>query len=830
MARKQNILIDTDPNKILDDIQKEVSKKSFSVEQNERLREILASITKEFEDQNNLLKKQQEYRNADLSTKSQILKSDLESLKLMQHTVSVLEDRIKKQGKLSEEEQAYYDEAKKREKEFQDGIAYREDLLRNQQKWYDEALKKNSTLLQRTERLKDRLKSARNESSKLEEARLQEQVRHDMMMKDLELQHKNGLISDESFQERSETENEAFEDTMSDIGKQLDHLKFLGTISSVLGVVSKTLGRISSSVDKGIDQAASDRREYQGRVTARLQGLADIDFEKIVSDAASEYQNSAFVTQSKFLQSVDKLTTQGIAYNLENRALLETISDKLVSTFDTLEPTLLRLTRIQQSDLSVSQLGAEAQLTQFLNSMFKDTSYLNQTYDSINSTLMDVAALMNFDEATSFMYSVQKWLGSLYSLGVSDQGVQTIAQGLSYLGSGNVSSLSSNSPLQTLIVQSLTRAGYNYADVLSNGLTTQTTNDLLKAMVENLQDISNNTSSKVLKSAWGNIIGLNTTDLQAIRNLQKSDLVAISNSTINYESAIKQANDQLGQLGSRTYISEQLDNFLNNTFYTIGSKLATDNSAYLTYSLSKNLESMFGDSLLSQIAFGAAKVGSLAHAFGAETTTKEQGGFIGKITSYFKDTAVGSVIDTVQRVLDGIGNFITFAGDTVTQGVDLIQGQADLPSWLNFQQFTSRGDMMLSSPDFLEKSLGQVSSQMYTVPQSSGVNTGISYSGAYGVQGDISTMFEDNEKLLSASYETRSDYTRTITRSASDIYHELFEAQSTPIRIKLAEIESLAMDQLKLSTGGYYPVDVKDEDIDAVGNVLRQLPIVRIDG
>ena len=67
MARKQNILIDTDPNKILDDIQKEVSKKSFSVEQNERLREILASITKEFEDQNNLLKKQQEYRNADLS-------------------------------------------------------------------------------------------------------------------------------------------------------------------------------------------------------------------------------------------------------------------------------------------------------------------------------------------------------------------------------------------------------------------------------------------------------------------------------------------------------------------------------------------------------------------------------------------------------------------------------------------------------------------------------------------------------------------------------------------------------------------------------------------
>ena len=809
-----NILINTDPSKILENVQKEAAKENVSLKDNQRLREILQDITKEFQDQTSLLKKQQEYRNADLQSKAQMLRSDIESLELMQQTVTALEKKLALSKDLSEEEQAYLNAAKKQQDNINAGIEYRQTLLQNQQKWYDDAIRKNSSLIQKTENLKNKLASAAKQKKDLEEQKLQEEVKHDLKVRDLNLQKESGLISQEEYESSLNAEDEHFDEVTRKLDLGIKELSTLGTIASVIQVVSKTLNMIQKSVDQGIDKAAADRAAYQGRVTSRLQGLSDINFDKIADDAAAEYANSAYVSQTKFLQSVDKLSSQGIAYNLENRALIETLGEKLVSTFDTLDATLTRLTRIQQSDLTVSQLGAEAKLTQLLNSMFQDTSYLNGLYDNVSSTLLDAAALMNIDDATSFMYNVQKWLGSLYSLGVSDQGVQTIAQGLSYLGSGNVTALNSNAPLQTLIVQSLTRAGMNYADVLANGLTANTTNKLLQAMVENLQDISNNTSSKVLRSAWGNIIGLNTTDLQAIRNLSASDIVSIASSTTNYKNAIDAASEQLNQLDSRTFISEKLDNFINNTFYTIGSKLARDSGAYLTYNIARNLEGVFGGSEIAKIAFGTAKFTSLASAFGTEKATKELGGQRGFLGNLLGDTAVGGFVDSIQKVLDGISNFIDFAGNTVESGVNLIEGNADLPSWLNFQQFTSRGDMLLNATPSAA---------------SGGVVSGVSYSGAYGVKSDLGTMFDQNAELVSASYETRSDYTRTITRSASDIYHELFEAQTTPIRIRLADIEDIAMNKLLLTSGGNYPVDILDTDIDKVSDAIKALQLVRND-
>lgn len=809
-----NILINTDPSKILENVQKEAVKESISLKDNQRLREIFQDITKEFQDQTALLKKQQEYRNADLQSKAQMLRSDIESLELMQQTVTALEKKLALSKELSEEEEAYLKAAKTQQDNINAGIEYRQTLLQNQQKWYDDAIRKNASLTQRTERLKNRLNSAKKEEQSLKDAKLEETARHEMKVKDLNLQRETGIISQEDYESSLAAEDEHFDEVTKKLDLGIKELSVLGTISSVMKIVSKTLNMIQKSVDQGIDKAAADRAAYQGRVTSRLQGLSDINFDKIVDDAAAQYENSAYVSQTKFLQSVDKLSSQGIAYNLENRALIETLGEKLVSTFDTLDATLTRLTRIQQSDLTVSQLGAEAKLTQLLNSMFQDTSYLNGLYDNVSSTLLDAAALMNIDDATSFMYNVQKWLGSLYSLGVSDQGVQTIAQGLSYLGSGNVTALNSNAPLQTLIVQSLTKAGMNYADVLANGLNADTTNKLLQAMVENLQDISNNTSSKVLKSAWGNIIGLNTTDLQAIRNLSSSDLVAIASSTTNYKNAIDAASQQLNQLDSRTFISEKLDNFINNTFYTIGSKLANDTGAYLTYNIARNLETVFGDSELSKLVFGSTRILSLASAFGAETATKEQGGLGGIINNILGDTAVGGLWDSVQKVIDGIGNFLAFAGTTVENGLNVINGNSALPGWLNFQQLTSRGDMLLNTTADVA---------------SGGIVSGVSYSGAYGVKSDLGTMFDQNAELVSASYETRSDYTRTITRSASDIYHELFEAQTTPIRIRLADIEDIAMGKLLLTGGGNYPVDVLDTDIDKVSDAIKALQLVRND-
>lgn len=610
------------------------------------------------------------------------------------------------------------------------------------------------------------------------------------LIEEINQQEKEGKLSSEE----AETERQTVE---VKFGKELEKLEHpLGALENIGKAVLSTVKSIFNSMDKGIEQAAQDRRQYQGRVDSRLQGLDGVDFSTLADDASQAFSQSALVNQREYIKNVSSLVDKGIGYNLENRALLETIGEKLVSTFDTLEPTLLRLTRIQQSDLSVSQLGAEAQLTQFLNRMYQDTSYLTDAYDSISGTLLDAASLMSTDQATSFMFDVQKWLGSLYSLGVSQSGVQTIAQGISQLGSGNVSALSSNTPLQTLIVQSLNRAGYNYADILSGGLTSDATNDLLKAMVENLQDIANNTSSNVLKSAWGNIIGLDTTDLRAIRNLTQQDIAVITSSRTNYASAINEAQNQMNQLSNRTFMSEQIDNFVENAFYGIGEKLVNADTItpYLTYKAADLMSGVLGDNLFSQLSTGLLKMGSLAYAFG------ENGNFTNE------DTETTRFWSAVSRMMDGLGAIGSYINKTAKEGVEFISGNATIPGWMNFNQYTSRGDIL---------------PLVFDTGVSSNIS-GLSYSGAFSVSGvEPISQFTENEKVVSRSYETISDASSTITRDASDIYHELFEAQAYPIRVKLADVEDAAVKKLLLNNENY-PVDIIDSDMNSLTDTIKQ--------
>ena len=115
---------------------------------------------------------------------------------------------------------------------------------------------------------------------------------------------------------------------------------------------------------------------------------------------------------------------------------------------------------------------------------------------------------MRGENALSFEYQVQKWLGSLYSLGMDSGTISTIAQGLNYLGTGNVEALNGNESLQSLLAMSASRAGISYADILTGGLDADTTNNLMKSMIEYLKSIAENTdNNQVTKSAYSTGFG-----------------------------------------------------------------------------------------------------------------------------------------------------------------------------------------------------------------------------------------------------------------------------------------------------------------------------------
>ena len=95
---------------------------------------------------------------------------------------------------------------------------------------------------------------------------------------------------------------------------------------------------------------------------------------EIVNDIQETIGASRYVSQQKLTEKVVELVNSGVAYNVEQRALYATISDRMVTTFDALDTTLASMIRVQQADLTGSQLGSEALLTKLFNSEFQDTS------------------------------------------------------------------------------------------------------------------------------------------------------------------------------------------------------------------------------------------------------------------------------------------------------------------------------------------------------------------------------------------------------------------------------------------------------------------------
>ena len=117
---------------------------------------------------------------------------------------------------------------------------------------------------------------------------------------------------------------------------------------------------------------------------------------------------SPVVQQKDVVEKLKTLVGQGISFNVEQRAFLETIKDKIADTFEAADASLVKLVRIQQADSTAARLGMESALTSFLNNMYETTEYMQQAADSIRANIYEASALMDAEKATEFEYQVQK--------------------------------------------------------------------------------------------------------------------------------------------------------------------------------------------------------------------------------------------------------------------------------------------------------------------------------------------------------------------------------------------------------------------------------------
>lgn len=390
-------------------------------------------------------------------------------------------------------------------------------------------------------------------------------------------------------------------------------------------------------------------------MSSRLQGSGS-SYTTMLSNIATNLSTSPFFKQSDMIENLNKFIETGVAYNLELRSYVATTSEKIASTFNAFDSSLLRIIRIQQEDSTTARLGMEAVLTQFLNSQYQDTSYLSGVGRNVTGLLTEAESLMSTRGSTEFEYVVQKWLGSLGSLGVSDTALTSIATGLGYLGSGNVSALSSNQTLQTLLTMASSRAGLNYGNLLTSGVSASDANKLLASIVSIATNVANS-NNNVVMSQYASLFGMNVSDIVSIANITANDLKTISQNMLTYENMKGEVASQLANISSRTTAAEMVQNVISNMMTTTAAGVTASPLLYGTWLAANLMESSGIDPTIN--------LGFLGTGTSFNTSTLLKTGVVG--------------IGGIQALATGIGNM--FAGNAAG---------TSLSAW-NQSDVTSRG-------------------------------------------------------------------------------------------------------------------------------------------
>lgn len=291
------------------------------------------------------------------------------------------------------------------------------------------------------------------------------------------------------------------------------------------------------------------------------------------------------------MTNLKTLVGQGIAFDVEQRAFLQTISDKIATTFNATDSTLLKLVRIQQADTTAARLGMESALTSFLNSMYETTEYMQSAAAEIRQNIYEASALMGATQGVAFEYQVQKWMGSLYSVGFNN--TSGLSSALGKLAAGDISGVT-NGGMGNLLIMAANRANLSIAEILADGLDESNTNKLMQAMVEYLGDIYSETkNSRVVAQQYAGVFGLTASDLKAAANLYGST-ADIGKSSLDYGGMIGRLQSMAGSMGSRMSIGGMMNNVIDNLKYSIAGAMANNPVLYATYTIADMLDSAAG--------------------------------------------------------------------------------------------------------------------------------------------------------------------------------------------------------------------------------------------
>lgn len=438
------------------------------------------------------------------------------------------------------------------------------------------------------------------------------------------------------------------EATEEERAKAEENAKASAKLSAGFELVADAAKNLAQTLNAQTDKIGAK----QAPIDTRLQGSKANDtilgsyWKQLARDMNKIGAVNPYFAQENFASNIETLVNKGISFDIKQRAFLMTIQEKIANTFDVADGTLLRLIRIQQQDTTAGRLGMESALNSFLNSMYETSEYLTDVASSVRGSLEELQSLMEGAAGTELEFQIQKWMGSLYSVGMSQDAVQSIAQTFGQIASGDISGLTGDGT-SNLLIMAANEAGMSIADILQKGLDADETNKLLQATVNYLAEIAKDSSdSRVVQQQLANVFGMKASDLRAATNLASS-VKAVSNQDLTYSGMLGQLNKMANSMILRTSTGEMLTNVWDNVQYTMATQMANDPILYLLPRVATLLEEYAGGIDLPFIniwGFGLDLNTSVAQLMNVLALSGSILGALGPMISGLSAAASGSIM------------------------------------------------------------------------------------------------------------------------------------------------------------------------------------------
>ena len=364
----------------------------------------------------------------------------------------------------------------------------------------------------------------------------------------------------------------------------------------------KNLGNaINTAFAQKVDQALQVLSSSELQANTRLQGTTKTfsagvfkkmdDRTSIMETIKKNLALSPFVKTSEVITTISNAIGQGIVTNVEMRGFLNSIKDGLVSTFDAFDEKINKLIRVQQEDTTLGRMGMEASLMKIYNTMFETNEYLQSGFDSVTSAIYEASSVLPAKQAEEMEFVMQKWLGSLYSVGMSQETVSSIATSLGQLMAGDISGLGQGTG--NLLALAATNAGIPIGDIIQGQATVENINDLMKSVVEYLRGIAKMAeNNNIVQKELGNVFGVNISDIKAATNLTQQDINSLLAYTQDYGSAVSELDNQIGTFSERMTNAVLLQNIGENFLFSSAMSVAENPITYFLQSILSYLPDM----------------------------------------------------------------------------------------------------------------------------------------------------------------------------------------------------------------------------------------------